>query len=415
MKKSLIALAALAATASFAQSTVTLSGIMDGAVATGKSYGQNIDLVTQSGARTTTLKFNGSEDLGGGLKANFQFEVQPSFTAGDGNGFNNAIATAAAASANGAAQATGQASAQSGLVGKGYSYIGASGGFGEVQFGTINSASLSAFTTGSGSWGTGIGSGYGVIQGSTGTNTFTRFENSLVYVTPNFNGLQARYLTNFKNDSQYGATTGVVLRRPKIDELGASYVNGPLALRAAYLTVKASPNEAPVSSAASTTGSAALLVNSGISTKTTTVGASYDFGVAKVGANLSNVKNDAGNTYAGATGATETKSYLLTAVVPMGAVRLLASYGERKTDASPVTALEGKKTTFMGVGAEYDLSKRTFLYARYQGGKAGDVNAGSVVINGVNALGTTTATVNAGGQLADTKYNLFAVGVSHAF
>jgi len=400
MKKSLIALAALAATASFAQSSVTLSGIMDAAVATGKSYGQDYNLVTQSGARTTTLKFNGAEDLGGGLKANFQFEVQPSFTAGDGNGFNTNGSGFAAGTvtANGTTQTTGQASAQSGLVGKGYSYAGLSGGFGEVQFGTINSASLSAFTTGSGSWGTGIGSSYGVVQGSTGSNTFTRFENSLVYVTPNFNGLQARYLTNFKNDSQYGATTGVVLRRPKIDELGASYVNGPLAVRAAYLTIKASPNEA----AATATAAA----GSNVTTKTTTVGASYDFGVAKIGANLSNVKNNAGLTTGGLTGATETKSYLLTAVVPMGAARLMASYGERKTDGSPVTALEGKKTTFMGVGAEYDLSKRTFLYARYQGGKAGDASASSIVVNGA---------AQAAGQLADTKYNLFAVGVSHAF
>jgi len=398
MKKSLIALAAVAATgAAFAQSSVTLSGIMDANVQTGKSYGQAYDLVGQSGARTTSVQIRGTEDLGGGLKANFRFEVQPSFTAGDGNGFNNTIATAAAVGTD-AAQATGQASAQSGLVGKGYSFMGLSGGFGEVQFGTINTASLAAYLNGSGAWGTGIGSGYGVIQGSSGTNTFTRFENSLVYITPNFSGLTARFLTNFKNNEQYGATTGVVLRRPQVQELGASYVNGPLTLNAAYLTSKTSPNEA----AASATAAA----GSNVTTKTTTVSAAYDLGVARVGAGMSNIKNNAGALTGGDTGATETKSYLLTAVVPMGATRLLASYGERKTDASPVTALEGKKTTFMGVGAEYDLSKRTYLYARYQAGKAGDVSAASVVVNGA---------AQSAGQLSNTKYNLLGIGVSHAF
>jgi len=69
--------------------------------------------------------------------------------------------------------------------------------------------------------------------------------------------------------------------------------------------------------------------------------------------------------------------------VPMGASRLMLSVGERKTDASTVSALVGKKTTFTGVGAEHDLSKRTFVYARYQTGKAGDLSAANVVVNGV--------------------------------
>lgn len=397
MKKSLVALAALAATGAFAQSTVSIQGIMDANISSGKSYGQSYSLIGQSGARTTTIRFHGTEDMGGGLKANFRFEVQPSLIGGDGNGLNNTIATPAAVSGNASAQATGQASAQSGLVGKGYSFVGLSGGFGEIQFGTINTASLAAYLNGSGAFGTGVGSGYGVIQGSTGTNTFTRFETSAVYITPSINGFTARFQTALGNDSQYGASTGVTLRRSGMQEVGLAYAAGPLSVNLAQLQVKTSPNEA----AATATAAA----GSNVTTKTTTASVGYNLGVARLGAVISNVKSDAGSTTAGDTGAVDTKSHLVTVTVPMGATRLMASFGERKTDRALVTALEGKKTTFSGVAVEHDLSKRTFVYARYQAGKAADVTS-TLVVNG--------ATV-AAGSLTNTNYNLFAVGVSHSF
>jgi len=393
MKKTLVALAALAATGAFAQSTVSIQGIMDANVQSGKAYGQSYSLIGQSGARTTSVRFHGTEDMGKGLKANFRFEVQPSVIAGDGNGFNNAISGAAgvagalgSVSANGTANAAGQASAQSGLVGKGYSFVGVSGGFGEVQFGTINTASLSAYTNGSGAFGTGVGSAYGVVMGSTGTNTFTRFENSVAYMTPSFNGFSARFQTVLGNDSQYGGTTGVTLRRSGMQEVGLSYAAGPLTANFAQLEVKTSPNE----STAATTN---------VTTKTTTASVGYNMGVARLGAAVSNISNNS-------TTPTETSAYLLTATVPMGASRLMLSVGERKTDQSTVSALVGKKTTFTGVGAEHDLSKRTFVYARYQTGKAGDLSAASVVVNGA---------AQSAGQLSNTNFNLFAVGVSHAF
>jgi len=404
MKKTLVALAALAATGAFAQSTVSIQGIMDANVQSGKSYGQSYSLIGQSGARTTSIRFHGTEDMGKGLKANFRFEVQPSVIAGDGNGFNNTVATAATAftttTTNGVANQTAQASAQSGLVGKGYSFVGVSGGFGEVQFGTINTASLAAYSNSAGALGTGVGSGYAVVMGSTSTNTFTRFESSVAYMTPSFNGFSARFQTVLGNDSQYGASTGVTLRRSGMQELGLSYAAGPLSVNFAQLEVKTSPNEA------TSTAATSLAVGANVTTKTTTASVGYNMGVVRLGAAISNIKNDGGLTGTGLTGATETKSHLLTAMVPMGATRLMLSIGERKTDASPVTALEGQKTTFTGLAAEHDLSKRTFVYARYQAGKAGDVNAATTVVNGA---------IGAAGQLTDTKFNLLAVGVSHAF
>jgi predicted porin len=79
MKKSLIALAALAtvATAAQAQSSVTIYGIVDSGIAraTGVNTTRDTTTAVVSGALSTSrLGFKGSEDLGGGLKTNFVLE-----------------------------------------------------------------------------------------------------------------------------------------------------------------------------------------------------------------------------------------------------------------------------------------------------------------------------------------------------
>lgn len=109
MKKSLIALALLSASSAFAQSNVTIYGIVDASIANEKN-GSNasatrLDSGNQSGSR---LGFKGSEDLGGGLKANFVLEA--GYTLDDG------------------------ASAQGALFGR-QSYVGLAGGFGAVNLG----------------------------------------------------------------------------------------------------------------------------------------------------------------------------------------------------------------------------------------------------------------------------------------
>jgi len=84
MKKSLIALAALSAfaTAAQAQSSVTVYGIVDMGYGS-KDYSNNGYVAGENGSTTGVqqgslssqrLGFKGSEDLGGGLKANFQLE-----------------------------------------------------------------------------------------------------------------------------------------------------------------------------------------------------------------------------------------------------------------------------------------------------------------------------------------------------
>ena len=93
MKKTLIALAAVAATgAAFAQSSVTLYGVAD--VAVGKTNNAGLGLTSDKFQAIASNVLNngnsrfglkGSEDLGGGLKANFNYEGGINIANGAGN------------------------------------------------------------------------------------------------------------------------------------------------------------------------------------------------------------------------------------------------------------------------------------------------------------------------------------------
>ena len=76
MKKSLIALAVLAASgAAMAQSSVTLFGIVDATYAYGSGSVANKSQLTNSGYNSSRLGFRGVEDLGGGMSASFHLEA----------------------------------------------------------------------------------------------------------------------------------------------------------------------------------------------------------------------------------------------------------------------------------------------------------------------------------------------------
>ena len=76
MKKSLIALAVLAASgAAMAQSSVTLFGIVDATYAYGSGSVANKSQLTNSGYNSSRLGFRGVEDLGGGMSASFWLEA----------------------------------------------------------------------------------------------------------------------------------------------------------------------------------------------------------------------------------------------------------------------------------------------------------------------------------------------------
>src|SRR4051812_33776101 len=92
MKKSLIALAALAATsAAFAQSSVTLFGALDAMVSRYSQNGVHKTLMSTSGNTSSAFGVRGVEDLGGGMYAGFWLEAAILNDSGTGNGAGGAV------------------------------------------------------------------------------------------------------------------------------------------------------------------------------------------------------------------------------------------------------------------------------------------------------------------------------------
>ena len=85
MKKSLSALAVLAASGtSFAQSSVTVWGIVDAAVSRGNGDVNSVTRLVGSGISSSQLGFRGTEDLGGGMSASVWLEAGLGNDAGTG-------------------------------------------------------------------------------------------------------------------------------------------------------------------------------------------------------------------------------------------------------------------------------------------------------------------------------------------
>ena len=184
MKKSLIALAVLAAAGtSFAQSTVTIYGKLDQGF-TRAIGAENFKLGQASGSR---LGFRGTEDLGGGLKANFQIEHR--FTPD-----------------NGAAAAT---------FWQGRSIVGLSGGFGQIDLGRDYTA---AFWT---MLGADVFGWDGVANNSAATSAASgapvRFANGITYTSPSMAGLTLRANAQVKGDAAKAGTSFQI-----------AYANGPI-------------------------------------------------------------------------------------------------------------------------------------------------------------------------------------------
>ena len=299
MKKSLIALAALAATASFAQSTATISGTINvGVMDTGAAGAKSA--VSSLGGGANAINIVTVEDLGGGLKGGFDSQIRFNAATGDRNssGTGNALFHGANA------------------------YIG--GGFGTVRVGKIIESSNCAFDP----WG--CTGGAGVIAGAGGTSALIAagtIANAVSYATPTIAGFSGTYQTSVSS------------RTNERSVLSLNYANGPLAVQ--YLQSKNSSNVA-----ADVAGAAPTITD--VKGKGTSIGASYNFGVATVAAFNAKTKDASDVTTKDITG--------LTASVPMGAYTILAGYAKDKKAAADAD-------TKYGFGVNYSLSKRTTLGA----------------------------------------------------
>jgi predicted porin len=341
MKKSLIALAVLAASgAAMAQSSVTLFGIVDATYAYGSGSVANKSQLTNSGYNSSRLGFRGVEDLGGGMSASFWLEA----------GVNNDNGSGANTSTNnqGASGSTGGG----GLTFNRRSTVSLNGGFGEVRLGrdyTPQFWNLTVFDP----FGTnGVGTTQ-TLNSSLGGPTTVRASNSIGYFLPGklggFYG-QAQYYMgeNLSNAANKKDGNGLALR--------AGYANGPINVALAFSDTK--------------------FLSGNI--KAVNLGGQYDLGVAKIMAHYNQDKISGGN---------DGKGFLIGGLIPVGAGEVRLAYSTYKID----TVGADPRSNKIALGYVHNLSKRTALYATYahvsnKNGAAQSLN-GSVTAAGDNSNG----------------------------
>jgi predicted porin len=321
MKKSLIALAALAATSAFAQSSVQIVGTFDPSIVSQKNTYGNGNSVSQSFVRnnsqgTSQITFKGTEDLGGGLKANFLYE----------NDFDtrfDARGAGAGAGTTTLSGGVGQGSTNFGSGG-GEQFLNLQGGFGKLAVGAPNTPTLAAQAQNP--FGTKIGGGFGLLNSGK-----VRNNNTVMFTSPSFAGITASYAYSFKttSDANPAAAIGAVA---DISDVGVTYVNGPLTTIVTSYKV-------------STVGTTLSKTDNNFT-------ATYDLGVAKLGI---------GNFTQKQTGVVDKVGQQIFATIPLtGTWDLRASYGSvnDKTVAD-------KNSKMTAVGVKNSISKTTSIYARY--------------------------------------------------
>ena len=249
----------MAATASFAQSSVEIYGIIDQSYSSLTGKGSIEDVSTkvtstttgnQSGLATQRIGFRGTEDLGGGLKGRFQIESSLSAGNAGTNGFGSRP-----------------------------TFVGLEGGFGTVLLGRQDTPLLKAVVPQ-------LAGGANNIAGQllwsplntslidptatadTGFGRLARettIDRAINYITPVFAGFNAEL--QYGQNSTKTDTTGIARDTDKTNDFGMNvkYANGPLTVNAATHDQKTTTNSAEAGR-----------------NKNNYVGATYDLGVVNL-------------------------------------------------------------------------------------------------------------------------------------
>jgi predicted porin len=330
MKKTLIALAAVAATgAAMAQSSVTLYGIVDVNLQSSKTTGGvRLNSMADGGVSGSRFGLKGAEDLGGGLKAIFVLE----------NGFT--VDTGA--------------NAKAGSIFNRQSYVGLTGGFGEVRLGNTTTAYDDISIAANPLWDSILSPANTVWA----NNYVSRPGNTIYYASPSFAGVTGA--ASYSLGENKTATTPA----KGVTSVNVQYAGGPVAVSLGY-------QESQM---------ATLAAASAAAHKDTLLNASYDLGVVKLLGSYNRHE---------ATDKTKSDQYQFGVDVPVSPALVLSTgYAYSKAKLNGVS---GSKDQGFGLGAKYSLSKRTFVYT------------------GINHTEDKTA---AG---VTTKTDLYAVGIQHAF
>jgi predicted porin len=396
MKTKLFALALLGSTAVpvYAQSSVTLYGVIDEGlqfnnnnknIVNGHNVGGRLwNLDSLSGPYGSRWGMKGVEDLGGGLAAIFTLE----------SGVNlNTGAAAQGATMFGRQAFVGLRSQRFGTVMLGRQYDSVNDYIGSFGFG------LSAY-----------GSGISHPADLDNTTHTYRSNNTVKYVSPNFNGL------TFGGTVTIGGVAGEISQSSGFT-LGTGYAQGPLHLAAAYQLYKNPSNAGAVLnsnsnavSPATTTAYSSL--NAGYLTgnapaqswQVAAAAGSYTFGAATVGAVYTNVRYGNIGKF---NGATATFNDVEVNAMYQFTPAVFAAIAYNYTKGNAVSGDLGDQTYHqVSAIADYSLSKRTDVY----------VSGTFQTASGTNSMGApAVADISLLGDSSNNHQTLIRLGLRHKF
>lgn len=341
-------MAALAAvSAASAQSTVTIKGNIDVGVTASTVNGVKLTTMHSGLASTSKLIIEGTEDLGGGMKARFYTETGLLATTHLGTGYQSTTADVDR-HVNHEQSST--------MIGSRGIFLGVMGGFGEINMGRIPHAT-GAYGIGMAGVQNAFSNAVGAGSAHPGQNSDAllssqsegRGNNSFLYTTPNFSGITAKIqhsLGGGNGDDSQGSRTTYVL----------NFTQGPISLeamgseRSAYLAGAGTETGA---TPAQTSSYSVYAAGSTISEKA--FGAKYDLGVAAVGVGYATQDS---TTAAGVK--TTFSASGLSVAVPVGPLTLVGAYAR----ISPVSNAAAYNST--SVSGQYAFSKRTSAYAAFR-------------------------------------------------
>jgi len=338
--------------------------------AAGTTCASSAERRTRISSNNSNIGFKGTEDLGNGLSAIWQYESAISF---DTQARND----------QGSGDGTGTTGSRNTFAGFSSKTMGA------LTFGNQESpmktsiSKLDLF-------------GNTIADYRTLIATQTRMASSALYASPSFNGFDAKIGYSARNEAGNDSTTGSV-SNPSYWAGSVTYANGPILAAIAYEEDKA-------------------VTTTILSTKqkTTRAGFGYNFGTAKVGLGWNSTKLS--TNASGVTTDAKVNSWLLSGAYTMGKTTLKAQYvksGDTSGNSTTATASsQGAKQWTLG--ADYTLSKRTSLYALYTQ-LSNDSNSSRTLGGNSGVLGASTgvATVSAASAGQDPK--AISVGFVHSF
>ena len=405
------ALASLAATASFAQSSVTISGFFNGSYdhfrISGRTAGRaSEDRVTDNSSR---LLFNVTEDMGGGLSAIGQYDIRIPL---DANQRANALCGTPATTVsttcavpyfvNGGNQHVGLSSKSWGTIRLGRQDLH------YVEHGNFNPASTPTLHVSAGAL---VTAAHGAAVGRTSRSS------NLIWWTSNvMNGVTATlgYSTNSYASSGYQDTENDLAasqRKGKTVYARLGYGKGPLNLVFSHIDEKADWI-GTTATATGVTGAAASQTTQGAAPdrKGEIYAARYDFGFAKLG--FAHARNQ---SLAWASGASGVRSKRNNSQIGIGvpvdkASNVALTYtkvGDVSADGATTASTGATHTSLI---YSYDLSKRTQLVGAYTQLNNESAAAHSLFYNADNAVGSIGSGANAG-----EKHRAYSVGIRHSF